>query len=195
MRHSEYERRRRALEEQFRADVALIRAGYEAKLRALEMFWLASAEEAPRVLPAARPPLLTSGTPTASATPAMSEPVPTSETLAASETLVSETLAVSETLVSETLAASETLPAEPPLATPPSQPVRRGQIFEEVDAVFPELPVVFDKRDVVAALGFAPPRATLYRVFSQLLSDRRVTMEHAAEGHAPTRYRKLAEPA
>ncbi|HEX9944353.1 MAG TPA: hypothetical protein VGG03_20275 [Thermoanaerobaculia bacterium] len=44
MRHSEYERRRRALEKQLHDDVALIRAGYQAKLRALEMLWLGSPE-------------------------------------------------------------------------------------------------------------------------------------------------------
>jgi hypothetical protein len=44
MRHSEYEQRRRALETQFREDVELLRAGYQAKLRALEMLWMASPE-------------------------------------------------------------------------------------------------------------------------------------------------------
>ena len=42
MKSREYERRRRALEEQCHADLNLIRAGYEAKLRALEMIWLTS---------------------------------------------------------------------------------------------------------------------------------------------------------
>jgi len=54
MRQSEYEQRRRALEAQFQADVELLRAGYQAKLRALDMIWLASMDEA---LPAAPPPL------------------------------------------------------------------------------------------------------------------------------------------
>lgn len=38
----EYQRRRQALEEQLQADLSLIRAGYEAKLRALERIWLTS---------------------------------------------------------------------------------------------------------------------------------------------------------
>jgi hypothetical protein len=54
MRQGEYERHRRALEAQFQADVELLRAGYQAKLRALEMIWLTAADEA---LPAAPPPL------------------------------------------------------------------------------------------------------------------------------------------
>jgi len=46
----EYERRRRAIEEQCQADIELIRAGSQAKLRALERIWLHSAGdgEAPR---------------------------------------------------------------------------------------------------------------------------------------------------
>ena len=38
----EYQQRRQALEEQLQSDLNLIRAGYEAKLRALEMIWLTS---------------------------------------------------------------------------------------------------------------------------------------------------------
>jgi hypothetical protein len=51
MQHGEYERRRRVLEAQFREDVELLRAGYQAKLRALEMIGLPSSGEAlPAVL-------------------------------------------------------------------------------------------------------------------------------------------------
>jgi hypothetical protein len=52
MRQNEYERRRHALEAQLREDVELLRAGYQAKLRALEMLWLTSPGEA---LPAGPP--------------------------------------------------------------------------------------------------------------------------------------------
>lgn len=41
----EYQQRRQALEEQLQSDLNLIRAGYEAKLRALEMIWLTSIQE------------------------------------------------------------------------------------------------------------------------------------------------------
>jgi hypothetical protein len=41
----EYERRRRAIEEQCQADIELIRAGCQVKLRALERIWLHSAED------------------------------------------------------------------------------------------------------------------------------------------------------
>ena len=67
----EYERRRRALESQLQADLALVQAGHQARLRALEQLWLSS-----------------SGDGTAAAE-APTEP-PLSET-AASETIASET--------------------------------------------------------------------------------------------------------
>lgn len=42
MQHSEYEKRRRALEKQYAEDRDLLRAAHEAKLRSLEALWLAS---------------------------------------------------------------------------------------------------------------------------------------------------------
>lgn len=47
MQDNEYERRRRDLEEQLQADLELIRAGYQAKFRALEALFLAAQGEAP----------------------------------------------------------------------------------------------------------------------------------------------------
>jgi hypothetical protein len=40
----EYQQRRQTLEEQLQSDLNLIRAGYEAKLRALETVWLTSTQ-------------------------------------------------------------------------------------------------------------------------------------------------------
>ncbi len=48
MRYHEYEERKRALAEQLHADLELVRAGHQARVRALEALWLASPlEEAP----------------------------------------------------------------------------------------------------------------------------------------------------
>ena len=150
MRHEEYERRRRALEAQFREDLELLRAGYQAKLRALEMLWLAPPGEA---LPQA--------------------------------------VAVSETLrLSETLASSETVtPPEPP------KEIRRGQVREEIEAAFAELPEEFDRRDVIRVLGYEPPRATLFRVLEQLVVDKWISVAWYSIGRSSTRYAKLPEPA
>ena len=54
MTSKEYEQRRRAIEEQCQADLELIRAGCQAKLRALERVWLQSSGdggEPPRPVP------------------------------------------------------------------------------------------------------------------------------------------------
>jgi hypothetical protein len=149
MRHSEYEQRRRALEEQYHADAELLRAGYQAKLRALEMLWLASPDVA--VLPARSAPLLPGETP---ASPA---PKSTSPALL--------------------------LPARP-----------RGQVLNELETLLPSLPEVFDRRDVVRALGYEPSRASLHRAFSKLLEDRLIVLEAAAHSSKPSVYRKLPVP-
>lgn len=47
MQRNEYERHRRNLEEQLQADLELIRAGYQARLRALETLWFVAHGEAP----------------------------------------------------------------------------------------------------------------------------------------------------
>jgi hypothetical protein len=52
MRDDEYRKLRRALEEQREADLELIRAGYRAKLHALDMLWERPSIPGERVLPA-----------------------------------------------------------------------------------------------------------------------------------------------
>ncbi len=53
MRDDEYRKLRRALEEQREADLELIRAGYRAKLHALDMLWESPRVPGERALPAA----------------------------------------------------------------------------------------------------------------------------------------------
>jgi len=171
MRHGEYEQRRRALERQFREDVELLRAGYQAKLRALEMLWLVPPGEA---LPAG-PSALGAG-----------EALRLRETLVESETLTEN----------ETVSPSETLPVPEPVPEPPApEPAqRRGQVREDLAECFAELPEVFDQRDVVRALGYTVSRATLFRIFGELLREKRIVMEEGSSGPHPTRYRKLPVP-
>jgi hypothetical protein len=105
------------------------------------------------------------------------------------ETLPSETLAGIETpITSETLPASET-----PAAKVPARVLRRGEVLEEVTAALPELPEVFDRKDVCRVLGFAPSRATLHRAFGELLLGKSISVEVYSDGHAPTRYRKAPD--
>lgn len=161
MRHEEYERRRRALEAQLREDWELLRAGYQAKLRALEMLWLIPPGEA-------LPPAV-----------AVSETLRLSERLDSSETLPETAPPQSETVISP----------EPPKET------RRGQVREEIEAAFAELPEEFDRRDVIRVLGYEPPRATLFRVLEQLVVDKWISVARYSTGRSSTRYVKLPEPA
>lgn len=45
MKRSEYERRRRALEETFESELAMLRAAHEVRMRSLEELWLVNPEE------------------------------------------------------------------------------------------------------------------------------------------------------
>lgn len=45
MTREEYEKRRRALEEQLRADIALMNAAHETRIRSLERLWQSTAED------------------------------------------------------------------------------------------------------------------------------------------------------
>lgn len=157
MRDHEFELRRRALEAQFQADVDLLRAGYQAKLRALEMLWL----------------------------------MPEGAALSAPPPFVVETLRLSDAP-----AKGEPPAGSAPRPAPPPEPARRrGQVMDDLDALFSELPEEFDWRDVVRVLGYSPPRGTLYRALTQLLSDRRTEVAHFPTGRSPSRYRKLPPPA
>lgn len=154
MKAREYERRRRALDEQLHADLNLIRAGYDAKLRALEIIWLAS-DEADAV---------------------------------SSETVHQETIP-SEMVQSETVL-SETVPTEMPDQAP-AREVQRGDVLSDFLAALPDLPEVFEKKDVYQALGYVPPRATLYRVIWRLKEDKKIAIARHSEGRIRTQYRKL----
>lgn len=162
MRHSEFERRRRAIERQLEEDLELVRAGYRAKLRALEMLWLASPGE--------------DGT-GAETVPSVGGDHRTAEEVSqeSSETLnASETPGPSETL-------NETLASPVP---------QRGDVLRDIEAVLDRLPAVFDKQDIVRALGYSPPRATLYRVISQLKENKKIATQEYSDGRNRTKYRK-----
>jgi len=97
----------------------------------------------------------------------------------------------SETPGSETVSVSETLHPDPP-ASPPV--LRRGQVMDDLMGGFHALPEEFEKRDVFRLLGYEPPRATMYRVLSDLIGEKWVEITLYSEGHRPTRYRKLPQP-
>jgi len=174
MRHSEYERRQRALEQQYREDLELIRTAYQAKLHALETLWLAS----PAPARAADEPVPSEGRDLGreeAERPVPAEARATSETQAASETQ-----GLSET--------------QPPNETRETVRLPRGGLLNAIREVLPQLPEFFIKHDVVQALGFVPPRATLFRVLEELRDEKLIEIVKFSRGSTLTRYRKLADP-
>ena len=167
----EYERRRRAIEKQYLADLELIRAGYQARLRALEALRLT----------ASAPERLDAG----SEMPASVEQE--TETLA-SNAPQTETPASAE-------APSETpvpiqIPPEAPQPSPP-EPIRRYNVVDEILATLPRLPEVFDKSDVVRLLGYEPNRPTLHRAWQRLREQQKIEMAVHSDGRRPMKFRKL----
>jgi hypothetical protein len=68
---------------------------------------------------------------------------------------------------------------------------RTGSAEDEVEDVLPVLPDLFDKDDVIRALGWEPHRATLQRALNRLRIGKQITIEIRGEGRRPTRYRKV----
>jgi len=91
--------------------------------------------------------------------------------------------------------------APPPVvATAPAEPTDIGNrtggwaVLFSIQEKMDQIPEVFDKNDVAAALGFMPKRATLFRALDELRADGWIQDESPSEGRRPARYRKLAQP-
>jgi hypothetical protein len=79
-----------------------------------------------------------------------------------------------------------------PVAPPP--PPRRGtwELAEDLDKALEHLPVVFDRNDLCAALGYEPDRNALYRALQHAVEDGRLRLEERGGGQRSTKYRRLA---
>jgi hypothetical protein len=129
MNREEYEERRRALEEQHRADIALLNAAHELRLRSLERIWGEGVE---------------------------GEPSPAAAALA-------------------------------------RKPMReRYSVGHDLLDSLPKLPTVFDRHDVLRALGYVPARTTLLRALERLVDQGEIAVEEYSPGGVTTVYRKLA---
>ena len=124
----EYEKRRQALEEQLRADIALLNAAHEARIRALDRL--------------------------------------------------------------RQEASGDELPAVPPPAPKPMRP--RYSVMSDLEAALPKLPQIFKRQDVLHALGYEPPRTTLFRALNQLQEEGVISAENHSPGGTAVRYRKLS---
>ena len=149
MTRKELEERLRALEAQHQADIALMNAAHEARIRSLLSVWQTVAPPAP-----------------------------------------------APQLVAATL--PEPSPAPPPPPAPPANPQpapkprrERYSVLEDLDEVFPNLPDVFDKHDIVRALGYEPARTTLFRALRLFEKQGLLEVETMSNGGTTSRYRKL----
>ena len=79
-------------------------------------------------------------------------------------------------------------PASPAPSAPPTVPL--SETVAAVEQILPHLPEVFDKNDVVRLLGWDPPRATLFRALSALVSEERLTIERYSTGRVSNVYRQ-----
>jgi hypothetical protein len=77
-----------------------------------------------------------------------------------------------------------------------SPPPRMGgwSALNAIEEKMDELPEVFDKNDVIRAIGFTPKRATLFRAFDQLREEGWIANAESSSGRQPARFRKLPPP-
>ena len=106
-------------------------------------------------------------------------------------TVSSETVP-GETVPSETVP-SETVPSET-RADGPVRVSRRRDVLGDVEAVLPDLPELFEKRDLVQALGYEPSRSTLFRALDTLREQGKIEIALYSDGGTRTQYKKLPEP-
>jgi hypothetical protein len=99
-----------------------------------------------------------------------------------------------ETARREAPAASATAAAAPlpaKASRKPRQPARK--LWNEVDAVFDDLPRVFDRNDVMKALGYEPERSSLYRVLTGFRRAGDIVVKIRSLGRIPAKYEKVEE--
>ncbi|HET9228418.1 MAG TPA: hypothetical protein VFR31_17210 [Thermoanaerobaculia bacterium] len=137
MTRKEYEERLRALEAQHQADIALMNAAHEARVRSLESLWRTVA-------------------------PLAADPRPV-----------------------------VAVPAPAPAPPAPKLKRERFSVFNDLAEALPGLPEVFDKHDIVSALGYEPSRATLFRALRALGKQGMIATESSSIGGTTSRYRKL----
>src|SRR5215208_6067659 len=172
---SDYERFRRRLEQQLRADVELLVAAYRAKLNAFETVARTRGELGAGLDDLPDPPALALPANLLPGLPGPPAPV------------------AREALPPGGAAPQPAMPAPAPQAAS-SQP-RRRPAYEVPDAVDEALLRVadeFDHNDLYRAMGFKPKRSTLYRILQELERTGTIEIFKLGAARTPTRYRKVA---
>ena len=67
----------------------------------------------------------------------------------------------------------------------------RYSVITDLEEAFPQLPQVFTRKDIVRALGYEPPRTTLFSALNRFQEDGAITIENYSAGGRTVRYRKL----
>ncbi len=85
-------------------------------------------------------------------------------------------------------------PSPSPRPAPPAHPrQKRGQLWKDVDAALDQLPEVFDRNDLVKALGYEPDRSALHRVMSGLRRQEVLILKRPSVGKFPAQWEKNIE--
>lgn len=144
MTQAEFEARSRALEKQLQADIALLQAAHEIRIRALESLRQASRDGEN---PASRP-------------------------------------------------AAPVQPQAPAAAAPPRKRKHseRGAVLQDLEAILPQLPEEFDRRDVDRLLGYSPTRSTIFRALQVFEREGLVEVAEHSYGRQLVQYRKRKQP-
>jgi hypothetical protein len=79
----------------------------------------------------------------------------------------------------------------PPEPAPEAATVRNPDLRTALEEVLPDLPPVFDKKDVVQALGWKPSRSSLHRVLSDMASEGLLKFEAYSQGRTPSQYKRV----
>jgi hypothetical protein len=171
MKWSEYEQRRRAMERQLAADIEMLRAAHEIRVRALEQLWLDLSEK-DQPSPAEGPERGGAGEEIAAAAPVATGKPPGIPI------------------------EIQTGPIGTQTGTRAPQEVRKGygEVSLDIEEVFDSLPEVFDRPELVRTLGYQPVRTTFYRAIDTLVAEGRIKIESQSAGRHRTRYRKVGGP-
>jgi hypothetical protein len=74
-------------------------------------------------------------------------------------------------------------------AAPPSRPRQKsGQLWADIDAALDQVPEVFDRNDLIKALGYEPDRSALHRVMRGLLRSGAIVLKSRNAGKIPAKY-------
>ena len=90
-------------------------------------------------------------------------------------------------------------PRERPLAVaaPAGKPSRHrlapGQLLADIRTALTQMPEVFDRNDLLRALGYEPDRSSLHRVLTSLVKEGVLSLDSYGAGKIPAKYSKTLE--